>query len=498
MDIISNIGMGLGYALQPMTLLYCFIGVFLGTFIGAIPGLGALMAISILMPITYYVPPMDAIIMLAGIYYGAEYGGSISSITLNIPGTISSTVTCIDGHQMFKQGRGGVALFMTAIASLIGAIIGIISMILFSEPFSELGLTFGPSEYFALMLLGLLSTSIINTGSSIKGIAMTLVGILIGTIGTDVNSGYIRFSFNTVQLADGISLLVLVSALFGICEVIKNISLNNPSIYSKNISFSSMIPTKDDIKKSSYPILRGSLIGTFFGSLPGTGTAIAAFAAYAVEKKLNKIRNYFGKGAIEGVVSPEAANNSAAQTAFIPTMTLGIPGSATMAIIMGTLLMHDIYPGPKMIIEHADIFWGLIVSFFIGNVILVILNIPLINMWISVLKVPFRYLYPTIIMIMIIGIYSIGNSQFEILLLAIIGTIAYFLSRNNFDFSPLLLGYVLGPAMEENLRRSLLIFRGDITLFFYRPSTVIIFSIIVVMFIVLIYSKMNKNKLNLD
>lgn len=482
--------MGLEVVLNPTTLLYCFVGVFLGTLIGAIPGLGAIMAVSILLPFTYHVEPVNAVIMLAGIYYGAEYGGSISSILLNMPGTLSSTVTCIEGYPMSQQGRAGVALFMTAMASLFGAIIGIAALIVFSEPFARLGLLFGPAEYFCLMLLGLFVASVINNGSPVKGIAMTLVGLLIGTFGVDVNSGHIRFSFGITELTDGINLIILATGLFGVCEIIKNISRNNRD-YSecKKITFKSLLPTKTDVKKSVAPAVRGSLVGTFFGSLPGTGTAIAAFVAYSVEKKLNRIKNYFGNGAIEGVVSPEAANNAAAQTAFIPTMTLGIPGSATMAIIIGSLLLHDIYPGPKMIIEHPEIFWGLIMSFLVGNIVLIVLNIPLINIWTSILRIPFQYLYPVITAFIIIGIYSISKSSFDIMLLTVFGILGYILYLNKFEFAPLLLGYVIGPLMEENLRRSLIIFRGDLTKFLDRPATVIILSVLLIIICALIYSK---------
>jgi len=469
MTITEGLLVGLQAAMQPNILMYCFIGVFLGTLIGVLPGIGALAAISLLLPVTYHMDAATSIVMLAGVYYGAEYGGSTASILLNLPGTASNAVTCLDGHPMAKQGRAGVALFTTTIASFIGGIFGILALIIFAPYITAIGLKFGPTEYFSMMLLGLIAASTLASGSPAKGLAMVVLGLLLGTAGSDVNSGIIRFDFNIPELADGINLVALAMGLFGVAEIISSITRTRNAKSSEKITMRSMIPTKEDVKASAMPILRGSGVGGFFGALPGTGASIAAFMSYALEKKLAKDPSRFGKGAIEGIASPEAANNSAVQCAFIPTLTLGIPGSATMAIMLGALIIHGIQPGPMLVVEQPTLFWGLIVSFFIGNVMLMILNIPLIGVWVSILRIPYHVLYPAILVFIALGVYSVQNNASDILMVGLIGLLGYGMYVLRFEAAPLLLGFVLGPLMEENLRRALLLSYGDLTTFVTNP-----------------------------
>lgn len=469
MDILDSLLVGLNSAMQPTVLMYCFLGVFLGTFVGVLPGIGPLAAISLLLPITYYIDATSAIVMLAGVYYGAEYGGSTASILLNLPGTTANAITCLDGHPMAKQGRAGVALFMTTIASLAGGLVGVMALVLFSHSIVAIGLKFGPTEYFSLMVLGLIAASTLASGSPIKGMAMVVLGLLLGTVGTDINSGMPRFDFGIMKLTDGLSLVVIAMGLFGISEIVNSITVKREARFTQKVTLRSMIPTKKDVKDSVMPMARGSGIGGFFGALPGTGAAISAFVAYAVEKRIAKDPSRFGKGAIEGITAPESANNAAAQSAFIPTLTLGIPGSATMAIMLGALIIHGIQPGPMLMAEQPALFWGLIVSFFIGNIMLVILNIPLIGLWVSILNIPYRLLYPAILIFIMLGVYSVSNSTFDIVLVAIVGVLGVILAALRFEAAPLLLGFVLGPLMEENLRRALLIARGNWMTFIDRP-----------------------------
>lgn len=469
MELLDSLIVGFYSAIRPHILMYCFFGVFLGTFVGVLPGIGPLAAISLLLPITYHIEPTAAIVMLAGVYYGAEYGGSTASILLNLPGTASAAVTCLDGYPMAQQGRAGVALFMVTIASLSGGIAGVLAMILFSPAIVEIGLSFGPAEYFSLMTLGLIAASTLASGTPAKGLSMVVLGLLLGTVGTDINSGIPRFDFDIPEMMDGISLVALAMGLFGISEIVKSITLTRGSKVTQKITLRSMTPTKKDLKDSGFPIIRGGAVGGFFGALPGTGAAIAAFVAYAVEKKVAKDPSMFGKGAIQGLVAAESANNAAAQAAFIPTLTLGIPGSATMAIMLGALIIHGIQPGPMLMIEQPDLFWGLIISFLIGNVLLVILNIPLIGMWVSVLNIPYRLLYPAIMVFIMMGVYSVNNNTFDVYLIAVVGVIGYFLIIMQFEGAPLLLGFILGPLMEENMRRALLLSRGDMMTFLERP-----------------------------
>lgn len=469
MNLLDGLLIGLQSAMDPITLLYCFIGVFLGTLIGVLPGIGALATISLLLPITYHIPPTAAIVMLAGVYYGAQYGGSTASILLNLPGTPSSAVACLDGYPMARQGRAGVALFMTTIASFVGSMLGILILVLFAPGIAELGLKFGPAEYFAMMMLGLIAASTLASGSPAKGLSMVVLGLLLGTVGTDVNSGAARFAYDIPELMDGISLVALAMGVFGISEVIASVNQVRASQVNEKISMKTMTPTRTDVQRSIMPMLRGTGIGSFFGALPGTGAAIASFMAYAVEKKVSKTPERFGHGAIEGITAPESANNAASQTSFVPTLSLGIPGDAVMALMLGALIIHGIQPGPLLMTQQPDLFWGLIVSFGIGNIMLMVLNLPLIGVWVAILRIPYRVLYPAILIFISLGTYSVHNNVFDIYMVAIVGAIGYALNVLRFEAAPLLLGFVLGPLMEENLRRALLLSRGDMMTFVERP-----------------------------
>lgn len=466
----SNLALGLGVALTFSNIAYCFVGVLLGTIVGVLPGIGALAAISMLFPITFHLDPTAALIMLAGIWYGANYGGSTAAILLNIPGTPATAVTALDGYPMSRSGRAGVALLMSTVASFVGGSVGILLMMLFSPLIAKYALSFGAAEYFSLMVLGLVAASTISDGSAVKGLAMVVLGIAFGTVGMDIYTGVDRFTFGTMGLLDGISLVALAMGLFGVAEVIATLrQAGHRTLKPSSITFRAMKPTRDDVRRSIPAVARGSAIGSFFGTLPGTGPSVAAFIAYAVEKRSGKDQTRFGKGAIEGVMAPESANNAADQTAFIPTMTLGIPGSATMALMLGALIIHGIAPGPQLITAEPELFWGLVMSFWIGNVLLLVLNIPLIGIWVRLLLIPYHLLYPAVLMFICIGVYTVNNSAFDVWLVALFGAIGYLLRLLNFPAAPILLGFVLGPLMEENMRRALLISRGDPMTFIERP-----------------------------
>jgi len=469
-ELYSNMAIGLSTALTLENLLYCLLGVTLGTFLGALPGIGVLIALSMLFPVTFHLPPTAAIIMLGGIYYGTAYGGSIASILLNVPGTPANAVACLDGHPMARQGRAAVALSMTAASSFVGASVGIIIMMLFAPVIAEHALDFGPAEYFMLILLGLLAASSMSGGSAIKGVAMVFFGVALGLVGTDLSSGQNRYTFGLVELRDGLGLLGIAMGIFGVTEIVASIRGERPAkIESRSITLRAMVPTRDDMRRFWMPSLRGAAIGSFIGTLPGTGSMIASFLSYAVEKRVSKEPERFGKGAIEGVIAPEAANNAADQTAFIPTLTLGIPGSPALALILGILLIHGINPGPTMLAERPDMFWGLIMSFWVGNLLLLILNIPLIGIWVRVLTVPYHLLFPSILFFVCIGAFSVNNSTFDLWTVAGFAVLGYGMRLIGLPAAPLLLGYVLGPMMEVQFRRTLIFSSGDFTAFFDRP-----------------------------
>jgi putative tricarboxylic transport membrane protein len=467
-ELFQHLALGFSVALNLTNLMYCFIGVFLGTLIGVLPGIGPVATIAMLLPITFNLPPTPALIMLAGIYYGASYGGSTTAILVNLPGESSSVVTCIDGYQMGRQGRAGPALAIAAIGSFFAGTVGTILIALFGPPLAELAFEFGAAEYFSMMVLGLVSAVVLAHGSLIKAVCMILVGLLLGIVGTDVNSGIARYSFGISELSDGIGFVSVAMGMFGFGEIIANLEQGiQREVNTSKVG--SLMPTLTDLKMSIGPIVRGTALGTIFGILPGSHTVIAAFSSYTLEKKLAKDPSRFGKGAIEGVAGPESANNAAAQTSFIPLLTLGIPTGAVMALMVGAMTIQGIAPGPQVMTQKPDLFWGMIASMWVGNLMLVILNLPLIGMWVQFLKIPYRLLFPGIILFCCIGAFSVNNSPAEVYLAALFGFFGYFSNKWGCEPGPLLLGFVLGPLMEENLRRAMLISRGDPSVFFTRP-----------------------------
>jgi putative tricarboxylic transport membrane protein len=467
-DLFNNLIFGLSVAVSLQNLAYCFVGVFVGTLIGVLPGIGPLATIAMLMPLTFSVSPVAALIMLAGIYYGAQYGGSTTAILVNLPGETAAVVTCIDGYQMARQGRAGPALAIAAIGSFFAGTVGTLLIALAGPPLAEVALKFGAPEYFALMLMGLVAAAVLAQGDMAKSLAMVAMGLLLGIVGTDVNSGVARFSFGINELIDGIGFVVIAVGVFAVGEIIAN--LGDPAerqVFTSQVI--NLFPTREDLKASFGPILRGTGIGAFFGVLPGTGPAIASLSSYLVEKKLAADPSRFGRGAIEGVAGPESANNADAQCKFIPMLTLGLPASGVMALMLGALTIHGIQPGPEVMNQRPELFWGLIASMWIGNLMLVVLNLPLVGLWVKMLKVPYRLLFPAIMAFSAIGIYSVNNSAFELYLTAIFGVVGFVWMKLGCSPAPMLLGFVLGPMMEENLRRALLMSRGDATVFFTRP-----------------------------
>jgi TctA family transporter len=468
MELLANLSLGFDTAFTLQNLMYCFIGCVLGTLIGVLPGLGPVATIAMLLPATYALPPIAALIMLAGIYYGSQYGGSTTAILLNIPGETASVVTALDGYQMARRGRGGVALFTAGMGSFFAGCVATLILAAFAAPLAEVAFKFGPAEYFSLMVLGLIGAVVLASGSLLKAIGMIILGLLMGLIGTDVNSGVARYTFDVPQLSDGIGFVSVAMGVFGFAEIMQNLEKkgNAESFLNK---VTTLIPTWTDIKRMTPSILRGTTIGSILGILPGGGAALAAFGAYSVEKKSSKHSDEFGKGAIEGVAGPEAANNAAAQTSFIPLLTLGIPPNAVMALMVGAMTIHNIQPGPQVMTSNPTLFWGLIASMWIGNVMLILLNLPLIGIWVKLLQIPYRYLYPAILVFCCIGVYTVNNSIIDVYITASFGIIGYLFFKLGCEPAPLLLGFVLGPMMEENFRRALLLSRGDFTTFVTRP-----------------------------
>lgn len=491
MDILLNFYQGLLVVLQPENLMYCFVGVFLGTFIGVLPGIGSMAAISMILPLSFFLEPTPALVMIAGVYYGAEYGGSIAAILMNIPGTPAASVTCIEGYPLAKKGRAGVALFSTAIASFGGGMIGMVVIALLSPSLATLALSFAPADYFAVILLGLVAASAVSNGGALKGIAMVVTGLMLGTIGVDLTTGDLRFTMGIPELRDGVHIVIVAMGLFGVSELIASIRANAAGDATEKVNYQDFYPSRAEFKSLLGPIFRGGSIGSFFGALPGTGQTIAAAIAYAVEKRISPLKKKFGSGVLPGVAVPEAANNSATQTAFIPTLTLGVPGSPPMAIVIGALMIHGITPGPRLMVEAPDMFWGLVASFLVGNIMLLILNVPLIGVWVKLLKVPFKYMYPTIIVLICIGVYSLNNNVFDIWLTLVIGLAGYLMQLYRFEPAPLLLGFVLGPLMEEQLRRTLLLSRGDPMVFLQRPisATLICITVGIILMALLMWLK---------
>ena len=470
MELLANLSLGFGVAFTPINLLYAFIGCVLGTLIGVLPGIGPVATIAMLLPATYALPPVSALIMLAGIYYGAQYGGSTTAILVNLPGESSSVVTCIDGYQMARQGRAGPALAAAGLGSFFAGSVGTLILAAFAPPLTELAFKFGPAEYFSLMILGLIGAVVLASGSLMKAIAMIVLGLLLGLVGTDVNSGVARFSFDIPELTDGIGFVVIAMGVFGYGEIISNLSVPEDDREVFTAEVKGLMPTAQDFKNMTPAVLRGTALGSMLGILPGGGALLAAFAAYALEKKIAMKPGEvpFGKGNIRGVAAPESANNAGAQTSFIPLLTLGIPPNAVMALMVGAMTIHNIQPGPQVMTSNPELFWGLIASMWIGNLMLVILNLPLIGMWIKLLTVPYRFLFPAIVLFCAIGVYSTNNNTFDVWMVAIFGLIGYGFVKLGCEPAPLLLGFILGPMMEENLRRALLLSRGDWTVFVTR------------------------------
>jgi TctA family transporter len=466
---LTDLWYGFGVAFELHNLMWSFFGVLVGNLIGVLPGMGALSAISILLPLTYVMHPVPAIMMLAGIFYGSQYGGAIGAILLNLPSHPPHAVTCLDGYPLTKQGKGGTALGITMIASFFAASVGILVMVFFSPLLVEIAFKFGPTEIFSIMLLGLIAGSTMSRGSPLKGIAMTLFGLLCGVVGTDVNTGTIRLSFGILDLSDGLELVAIAMGLFGVADFI--MSVNRMAIIGTGtkLRLRDMRPSAAELKEAFFPLVRGTLVGTIFGAMPGTGPTITTFIAYALERKISKTPERFGTGMLAGVASPEASSHSKTQVDFIPTMSLGIPGDAVMALILGGLLIQGIQPGPQLITEHPDIFWGLIASFWVGNVLLVILNVPLIGVWVKLLQVPYRYLFPSALFFIAVGVFSTQNSLFQIWEALAFGVIGAVFMLLDFSVAPILLGFVLGPMVEENFRRALLLSRGDMMIFLQRP-----------------------------
>jgi putative tricarboxylic transport membrane protein len=466
----TDLAYGFSIALEPQNLWWCFVGVLVGNMVGVLPGMGVLATISILLPLTFAMKPVAAILMLAGVYYGAQYGGAICSILLNLPCHPPHAVTCLDGYPMTQQGKGGVALGITVIASFVGASFGIIEMIFLAPLLVEVALKFGPTEICSLMLLGLLAGSTLARGSPLKGVAMTLFGLILAVVGEDLETGQPRFTFGVAELQDGVEIVAIALGLFGIAEFMKSVNRTAPiNLKYSKVSLSDLRPSKAELKQAFWPMIRGTLIGSLCSLIPGTGPTIASFVSYATEKKISRTPERFGRGAIEGVACPEASTHSSVQGDFIPTMSLGIPGDAVMALILGALIIQGIVPGPQLISAHPDIFWGLIASFWIGNIMLVILNVPMIGVWVKLLTIPYRYLYPSALFFVCIGVYSANNDLFQVGETVAIGAFGYVLLLLGFHPAPVLLGYVLGSRLEENFRRAMLIGRGDLKTFI-RPD----------------------------
>ncbi|TKV70550.1 tripartite tricarboxylate transporter permease [Rhizobium sp. AU243] len=468
MELIDHLVLGFTTALSFQNLGLAFIGCMIGTLVGVLPGLGPIATITMLLPITFGIDATGALIMLAGIYYGAQYGGSITAILVNIPGEASAVVTTLDGYKMAQQGRGGIALGISAIGSFFAGCVATVFIAALATPLTKLALLFGPADYFSLMVMGLVFAIILSGGSLIKAVAMVLLGILLSTIGTDLETGTSRLTFGLTRFDDGIDFAVLAMGIFGFAEVLRNLDHTEiRNVASQTVG--KLLPSRDDFKRSSGPILRGTLLGSILGILPGNGAVLAPFASYSLEKKIAKNPNRFGKGAIEGVAGPESANNAGAQTSFIPLLTLGIPPNAVMAVMVGAMTLHGVVPGPQVMDSNPALFWGIVASMWLGNLMLLVINLPLVGLWIRLLKVPYRLMVPAILMFSCIGIYSINSSASDVIVAAGFAVAGYALSKVGFEPAPLLLGFVLGELLEENLRRALLLARGDVLVFIERP-----------------------------
>jgi putative tricarboxylic transport membrane protein len=497
MDLIHNLTLGFSVALTLNNAFYCFFGCFIGTLIGVLPGIGAFATIALLLPFTYGLEPTTALIMLAGIYYGAQYGCSTTSILINIPGEASGVITVLDGYQMARQGRAGAALLVSALGSFFAGCVATVLIAAFGPPLAGMALRFGPPEYFALMTLGLVAAVVLARGSIFKAIGMVVLGLLFGIIGTDVNSGFQRFTFNWVEIMDGIDFTVIAMGVLGISELINNLEEAEEGRVSFATSTKSMgiwKLSRDDWRRAWPASIRGTVIGSVLGCLPGGGALVSSFASYAVEKKIAKEPERFGRGAIEGVAGPESANNAGAQTSFIPMLTLGLPSNVVMALMIGALMIHNIQPGPQVMTKNPELFWGLIASMWLGNLMLVVLNLPLIGVWIKLLSVKYRLLFPGILAICCIGVYTVSNSSALILLMALFGALGYVFTKLEFEPAPMLMGFVLGAMMEENLRRAMTISHGDPSIFFTRPISLGLLVVSALMLLVTLIPSIAKKR----
>jgi putative tricarboxylic transport membrane protein len=492
-DFFSNLSLGFGVALTPINLGLAFLGCLVGTLIGVLPGVGPIATIAMLLPITFGLDPTGALIMLAGIYYGAQYGGSTTAILVNIPGEATSVVTALDGHQMARQGRAGVALGIAAIGSFFAGTVATLVIAALGVPLTGLALIFGPTEYFSLMVMGLVFAVVLARGSILKAIAMILVGILLSTVGTDLETGEERMTFGLPILSDGIDFAVLAMGIFGIAEIMRNLDHTEHRDVVRQ-AIGRLLPNKEDFRQSYKPVLRGTVIGAILGILPGNGAVLGPFAAYTLEKKLAKDPSRFGRGAIEGVAGPESANNAGAQTSFIPLLTLGIPPNAVMALMVGAMTIHGIIPGPQVMTKNPTLFWGMIASMWVGNLMLLVINLPLVGMWVRLLKVPYRLLFPAILMFCCIGIYSINSLPTDVMFIGLFGLVGYMLIKFGFEPAPMLLGFVLGKLMEENLRRALIISRGSMETFIERPISAGLLAVAAILLVIALLPSIRKGR----
>jgi putative tricarboxylic transport membrane protein len=493
MEILDNVALGLSTALSPENVLFAFIGVLLGTTVGVLPGIGPTGTIALLLPVTFNFEPVTALIMLAGIYYGAQYGGSTTAVLINLPGESSSAVTAIDGHAMALKGQAGPALATAAIGSFFAGTVATVVLLLFSPPLARMALQFGPADYFSLIVLGLIASIALASGSAVKALAMIVLGLLFGTVGQDLYTGTPRFTFGARELYGGLNFVSVAVGMFGVAEILRNLeSERTREVVTRKVQ--GLMLTREDLRRIVAPILRGTALGSALGVLPGGGHVLASFGAYSLEKRLSKRPREFGRGAIEGVAGPESANNAAAQTSFIPLLTLGLPGHPVMALMLGAFIIHGIQPGPNVLTNEPALFWGLIVSMWVGNLFLVVLNLPLIGIWVRMLTIPYRILFPAIIAFAAIGTYSLGQNAYHVLAIALFGILGYFLIKLGCEPAPLLLGFVLGPLLEEHFRRALIISRGDPTVFVTRPISAALLTFAVVALVVAVLPAIRRRR----
>ncbi|WP_112320988.1 tripartite tricarboxylate transporter permease [Oceanibium sediminis] len=478
MDLLTGLTLGFQTAITPEALMFCFFGVTVGMFIGVLPGIGPLAAVAMLLPVTYHLEPLSALIMLAGIFYGAQYGGSTASILLNLPGTSTTAVTAIDGYPMARKGRAGAALFITTIASFFGGCFAIVLLMSFAPALGAMALRFSSAEYFSIMILGLVAAATMSLGNPVKGIVSVVAGLMLAMVGMDTTSGQVRYTFGILELQDGLNLVAMAMGLFGVAEILKNAGTpERDSSGVQKVRMRDLMPTRQELRECWKPSIRGAGIGSFIGVLPGAGPTLAAFLAYAMEKRVARDPSRFGKGAVEGISAPEAANNASTQAAFIPTLALGIPGDAAMAVLLGAMMIHGIQPRPEFFTENADLFWGLVVSFWVGNLMLLVLNIPLISVWVRILTIPKRVLFPGVIFFICVGVYSVNNNPFDVLMVIVFGLVGYVMNAFQYPTAPLLMGFILGPMIEQHFRRAILFSRGDYTTFIDRPISAVFLAI---------------------